>query len=284
MHGRRIYHARGKVLGGSSSINGMIFQRGNPLDFERWAADRGMEHVGLRALPAVLQAHGDVPRRRRTSGVAATARSCSSAARRRTRSSTRSSEAVQAGRLPDHRRTSTATGRRGSRSSTATSGAAAGSALPAPISTRCSDGRIWRCAAGCRSRRVLFDGTRAVGVETRGGRAYRRGRGDPLRWRDQLPAGARSSQGSVTPERCDAAGVEPVHVAAGCGREPAGSPRGLHPARLHATRDDAARSPEVACALDRLASGCSCARGPERRTISRPAASSARTTRSPIRT
>src|SRR5438105_3389379 len=43
MGGRRIYHARGKVLGGSSSINGMIFQRGNPLDFERWGADPGME-------------------------------------------------------------------------------------------------------------------------------------------------------------------------------------------------------------------------------------------------
>ncbi|HET9248862.1 MAG TPA: GMC family oxidoreductase N-terminal domain-containing protein, partial [Actinomycetota bacterium] len=43
MNGRRIYHARGKVLGGSSSINGMIFQRGNPLDYERWSADPGME-------------------------------------------------------------------------------------------------------------------------------------------------------------------------------------------------------------------------------------------------
>jgi choline dehydrogenase len=42
MHDRRVYHARGKVLGGSSSINGMIFQRGNPLDYERWAAEPGL--------------------------------------------------------------------------------------------------------------------------------------------------------------------------------------------------------------------------------------------------
>ncbi|MDW5597423.1 choline dehydrogenase [Conexibacter stalactiti] len=43
MHGRRIAHARGKVLGGSSSINAMNFQRGNPMDFDRWGADAGME-------------------------------------------------------------------------------------------------------------------------------------------------------------------------------------------------------------------------------------------------
>lgn len=42
MNGRRVTHGRGKILGGSSSINGMIFQRGNPLDFERWGADVGM--------------------------------------------------------------------------------------------------------------------------------------------------------------------------------------------------------------------------------------------------
>jgi choline dehydrogenase len=42
MNGRRVSHGRGKILGGSSSINGMIFQRGNPLDYERWSADPGM--------------------------------------------------------------------------------------------------------------------------------------------------------------------------------------------------------------------------------------------------
>ena len=43
MNGRRIYQGREKVLGGCSSINGMIFQRGNPKDYERWAADPVME-------------------------------------------------------------------------------------------------------------------------------------------------------------------------------------------------------------------------------------------------
>ncbi|MBT8208497.1 MAG: choline dehydrogenase [Acidimicrobiia bacterium] len=42
MANRKVYHARGKVLGGSSSINGMIFQRGNPMDFDKWAAEPGM--------------------------------------------------------------------------------------------------------------------------------------------------------------------------------------------------------------------------------------------------
>ncbi len=44
MHNRRIYHGRGKLLGGSSSINGMIFQRGNPLDYEKWSSEPGMSH------------------------------------------------------------------------------------------------------------------------------------------------------------------------------------------------------------------------------------------------
>ena len=42
LNNRRIYHARGKVLGGSSSINGMIFQRGNPMDYQRWSSEGGL--------------------------------------------------------------------------------------------------------------------------------------------------------------------------------------------------------------------------------------------------
>tara|TARA_R100000789_G_scaffold37443_1_gene40057 strand:+ start:11481 stop:13130 length:1650 start_codon:yes stop_codon:yes gene_type:complete len=35
--GRRLGHPRGKVLGGSSSINGMVWLRGHPLDYDGWA-------------------------------------------------------------------------------------------------------------------------------------------------------------------------------------------------------------------------------------------------------
>ena len=47
--GRRLHCPRGKVIGGSSSINGLVYVRGHPLDFERWeeegAAGWGYRHV-----------------------------------------------------------------------------------------------------------------------------------------------------------------------------------------------------------------------------------------------
>ena len=44
MDGRRMDCPRGKALGGSSSINGMVYIRGNPLDYDGWAGIPGLEH------------------------------------------------------------------------------------------------------------------------------------------------------------------------------------------------------------------------------------------------
>ncbi len=44
MNNRRIYQPRGKVLGGSSCINGMIYIRGNAMDYEKWAQEDGLQN------------------------------------------------------------------------------------------------------------------------------------------------------------------------------------------------------------------------------------------------
>lgn len=47
--GRRVYHPRGRGLGGSSLINGMAFLRGNPLDYDRWEREgaTGWSHADV---------------------------------------------------------------------------------------------------------------------------------------------------------------------------------------------------------------------------------------------
>ena len=51
MDGRRLYWPRGRVLGGSSSLNAMVYVRGHALDYDRWAGE-GAEGWGYaRCLP-----------------------------------------------------------------------------------------------------------------------------------------------------------------------------------------------------------------------------------------
>ena len=56
--GRRINCPRGKVLGGSSSINGLVYMRGNALDFDTWE-NMGAQGWGYRhVLPYFKRAEG----------------------------------------------------------------------------------------------------------------------------------------------------------------------------------------------------------------------------------
>jgi choline dehydrogenase len=49
LNGRRLFLPRGRLLGGSSSINGMVYMRGHSADYDRWAQKgaRGWSHADV---------------------------------------------------------------------------------------------------------------------------------------------------------------------------------------------------------------------------------------------
>ena len=51
MDGRRMYWPRGRVLGGSSSLNAMVYVRGHALDYDRWAGNDLPEWSYAHVLP-----------------------------------------------------------------------------------------------------------------------------------------------------------------------------------------------------------------------------------------
>jgi len=59
MDDRRIYWPRGRCLGGSSSINGLIYVRGQPEDYDRWAALGNPGWGWKDVLPYFLRSEGN---------------------------------------------------------------------------------------------------------------------------------------------------------------------------------------------------------------------------------
>lgn len=62
LNGRSLYWPRGKVLGGSSTINGMLYVRGNRHDYDRWAqmGSSGWSYADV--FPAFLRSEGHLAR------------------------------------------------------------------------------------------------------------------------------------------------------------------------------------------------------------------------------
>ena len=255
MHGRRIYHARGKVLGGSSSINGMIFQRGNPLDYERWSSDPGMRTWDYaHCLPYF--------RRMEHSLAAEPGDEFRGAAgplvlERGPATNPLFGAFFEAARQAGFELTDDVNGyrqegfaafdrniHRGRRLS------AAGAYLH-PVMSRPNLEVRTRAFV----HRIVFEGSRAVGVEvSRGRRAPTRisaGEIDRLRRRDQLAADAAAlgrRPGERAPGARDRRRSRPTRGR----REPPGPPRGLRAARVHAAGLDGAL-PQVAIpAVDRV--------------------------------
>ncbi|WP_213957547.1 GMC family oxidoreductase N-terminal domain-containing protein [Variovorax sp. dw_954] len=55
LNGRSIYWPRGRMLGGSSSVNGMIWVHGDPQEYDRWRDDHGLQDWGSDGIKPYLK-------------------------------------------------------------------------------------------------------------------------------------------------------------------------------------------------------------------------------------
>ena len=160
--GRSLYWPRGKVLGGSSTINGMVYVRGNRHDYDRWAQFGlpGWSYEDV--LPAFRRSEGHIERDGAYHGTGGELTVC------RARGANPLFDAfVEAGREAGHSVNDDFNGaeqlgfgrydftiRRGKRCSTST-------AFLRPVRDR----RNLRIVTDCLVRRVTVEGGRATGVE-----------------------------------------------------------------------------------------------------------------------
>ena len=173
--GRKLYWPRGRVLGGSSSINAMCYTRGHRLDYDEWAAlgARGWDHASV--LPWFRKAEDQARGVGEYHGVGGPL-SVEDLRYRNPLSAVFVEAAVQCG-LPRNEDFSGAdqlgagfyqvTQRRGRRCSAAV-------AYLRPASRRAN----LDIQTGCLSTRVLFEGRRAAGVEYRSRDGLQRARAE----------------------------------------------------------------------------------------------------------
>ncbi|MEJ8572506.1 choline dehydrogenase [Microbaculum marinum] len=166
--GRRLAVPRGKVIGGSSSINGMVYVRGHALDFDTWeemgARGWGYRHV-LPYFKRMETSHGGEPGWRGTDGPLHVTRG--------TLRNPLYGAFVEAGVQAGYPRTADYNGRAqegfGAMEMTVWRGKR-WSAANAYLRPALKRGNV-RLVTGVDVERVAFEGARAVGVETvRGGR------------------------------------------------------------------------------------------------------------------
>lgn len=169
LSGRSIYWPRGKMLGGSSSLNAMMWVRGFAADYDSWAGVAGPTWSWSSLLPYFRQVEKVAGETRPDQGTSGTMRV---EAQREPRSHTAAFlDAVRAVGLPvEEANRAEPTGftqtmvsqHRGSRFSTA-------DAYLKPVAKR----KNLTIRTEAQARRVVFDGTRATGVEYQHGKERR---------------------------------------------------------------------------------------------------------------
>jgi choline dehydrogenase-like flavoprotein len=162
--GRRLYLPRGRVIGGSGSINAMIYLRGHRADFDGWAVGR-LQRLVVRRGASLLQAlrgqrarRERVPRRRRAAhGL------------RQPLPVPADRGAARGRRLPSGVRAHRGPERRSAEGGLSASSSRRRNGMRAAPPTRSSGpprgGRTSRCARVSSSSGSSFEGDRAVGVE-----------------------------------------------------------------------------------------------------------------------
>src|SRR5687767_579334 len=169
--GRRLHTPRGKVLGGSSSINGLVYVRGNPRDFDRWESEgaKGWNYASV--LPYFRRAEtradgGD--EYRGDSGPLHT--------RYGTLSNPLHAAWLEAGRQAGYSHTADVNGRQqegfGRLDMTVSPDGRRSSAANAYLRPAMKRPNL-AVRTGTLANRILFDGKRATGVEYRRGEALR---------------------------------------------------------------------------------------------------------------